>query len=97
LNASRAARLHDRLVVRRIESATGGGEVRGPGTGKGRPWKGRVVAIGDAKSPAPATPPVLDVKVGDTVLFGRNTGIEVMVSGEDLLILPEHEFLVVLG
>jgi chaperonin GroES len=97
LTASLAGRLHDRLVVRRIEAAPGVGEVRVPGAGKGRPWMGRVVAVGDAKGPAPATPPVLDVKVGDTVLFGRNSGIEVMVSGEDLLILPEHEFLVVLA
>jgi chaperonin GroES len=94
--SARATRLHDRLLVRRIEAGAGGGEVRVPGTGKGRPWKGRVVAVGDDEVPVPATPPALDVKVGDTVLFGRNSGIEIRVSGEDLLILPEHEFLVVL-
>jgi chaperonin GroES len=94
--SARVTRLHDRLLVRRIEAGASGGEVRMPGRGKGRPWRGRVVAVGDGKDPVRAPPPALDVKVGDTVLFGRNSGIEVKVSGEDLLILPEHEFLVVL-
>jgi chaperonin GroES len=92
-----AATLHDRLLVRRIEEEKGlGGEILIPSTAKGRPWKGEVLAVGSDERPRAGTGGSLDVKVGDTVLFGRYSGIEVKVDGEDLLVLPEHEFLVVL-
>ena len=87
-------RLHDRLLVRRIkeEAVAGAGVART--TSKPRPWKGEVLAVGD--DAARQGLPALEVKVGDKVLFARHSGIEVKISGEDLLILPAHEFLVVL-
>ena len=89
--------LHDRLLVRRIEQkGTVHGELLIPGTAKRKPWKGEVVAVGKGKDPDDRTTVILDVKVGDKVLFGKYSGIDVKVSGEDLLILPEDEFLVVL-
>lgn len=89
--------LHDRLLVRRIEEkGTVSGELLIPGTAKRRPWKGEVLAVGRDKDPADRPTVVLDVKVGDKVLFGKYSGIDVKVSGEDLLILAEDEFLVVL-
>jgi chaperonin GroES len=91
--------LHDRLLVRRIqdqEKETANGKLLIPDTAKRKPWKGEVLAVGSDKDPEVGTKHALDVKVGDKVLFGRHSGIEVKVSGEDLLILPEHEFLVVL-
>ena len=89
--------LHDRLLVRRIrEKKTANGKTLIPDTAKRKPWKGEVLAVGNDKDPEDGTKHAFDVKIGDKVLFGRYSGIEVKISGEDLLILPEHEFLVVL-
>jgi len=88
--------LHDRLLVRRIEekeTASRGALV--PETAKRKPWKGEVVAVGNGKK-RDDTSKVLDVKVGDKILFGKYAGTGVKISGEDLVILPEDEFLVVL-
>jgi chaperonin GroES len=88
--------LHDRLLVRRLEeeAAAEGSVVHS--ASKRRPWKGEVLAIGDDADGQGQTQPALEVQVGDKVLFAQHSGIEVKVSGEDLLILPAHEFLVVL-
>lgn len=89
--------LHDRLLVRRIEERrTVDGERLISGAAKRKPWKGVVLAVGNGNDPDDRTNVVLDVKVGDRVLFGKHSGIDVQISGEDLLILPEDEFLVVL-
>lgn len=89
--------LHDRLLVRRIEERrTVNGERLISGAAKRKPWKGEVLAVGKGKDPADRPNVVLDVKVGDKVLFAKYSGIDVRISGEDLLILPEDEFLVVL-
>jgi chaperonin GroES len=65
-------------------------------TAKRKPWKGEVLAVIEGKDPDEGTKVIVDVKVGDKVLFGKCSGIDVKVGGEDLLILPEDEFLVVL-
>ncbi len=97
MTSTLAAPLHERLLVRRIEEGERvDGETLIPQTAKGRPWKGEVVAVGDDKAPRGGTRGALLVRVGDKILFGRQSGIEVTIRGEDLLILPEHAFLVVL-
>jgi chaperonin GroES len=89
--------LHERLLVRRIkEKGTANAEILIPDRGKRKPWKGEVVRVGNGKDTDGEADVVLKVKVGDKVLFGKDSGIEVTIGGEDLLILPENEYLVVL-
>ena len=90
--------LHDRLLIRRIKEGESVDEgILVPQTAKSRPWKGEVVAVGSDEGPRAGTGGAPDVKVGDRVLFGRHSGIEVTIRGEDLLILPKHAYLVVLS
>jgi chaperonin GroES len=89
-----AAPLHERLLVRRLQESDG--DFLTPETAKRKPWKGVVLAVGNDKDARGATGGALHVKVGDKVLFGRLSGIEVKIDGEDLLVLPENVFLVVL-
>ena len=87
--------LHERLLVRRIkEKGTAKPEILIPDRGKRKPWKGEVVRVGNGKDDEVDV--VLKVKVGDKVLFGKESGIDVTIGGEELLILPENEYLVVL-
>ena len=89
--------LHERLLVRRIkEKGTANAEILIPDRGKRKPWKGEVVRVGNGKDTDSEAEVVLKVKVGDKVLFGKESGIDVTIGGEDLLILPENEYLVVL-
>jgi chaperonin GroES len=89
--------LHDRLVVRRIEeTGTAKGRPGMPAAAKEKPQKGEVLAVGNGKYAYDGTNAVLDVKVGDKILFGKRSGINVRIGGENVLILPEDEFLVVL-
>jgi chaperonin GroES len=89
--------LHERLVVRRIEeNGTAEVEILIPDRGKRKPWKGEVLSVGSGKDVGHVGQVVLDVRVGDTVLFGKESGIDVTIGGEELLILPENEFLVIL-
>ncbi len=86
--------LHDRVVVRRItaEEKTAGGIII-PDTAKEKPQEGEVVAAGaGARNEAGALVP-LDVKAGDRVLFGKWSGTEVKINGEDLLIMKESDIL----
>ncbi len=90
--------LHDRLMVRRIEekeSAKGGIII--PDTAKEKPQEGEVLAVGNGKILDNGTKRALDVKVGNKILFGKYTGTEIKVDGEDVLILREDEVLAVLG
>ena len=89
--------LHDRLVVRRIEEgATTSGSIIIPDTAKEKPQRGEVLAVGNGKVLENGTKVPLDVRVGDTVLFGKYTGTEIKIEGEDVLILREEEVLAVL-
>ncbi|WP_230533293.1 co-chaperone GroES [Microvirga roseola] len=86
--------LHDRVVVKRIdaEEKTAGGIII-PDTAKEKPQQGEVIAVGPgARNEAGQIVP-LDVKVGDTVLFGKWSGTEVKIGGEDLLIMKESDIM----
>lgn len=86
--------LHDRVIVRRIEE---GEQVRGgiiiPDTAKEKPQEGEVVAAGEGKYKEDGTRQALDVKTGDRVLFGKYSGSEIKIDGEELLIMREDEIL----
>ena len=89
--------LHDRVIVRRIEE---GEQVRGgiiiPDTAKEKPQEGEVIAAGEGKYKDDGTRQALDVKVGDRVLFGKYSGSEIKIDGDEFLIMREDEILGVL-
>ena len=89
--------LHDRVVVRRLdeEERTAGGIII-PDSAKEKPSQGEIIAVGDgARNEQGAVTP-LDVKPGDRVLFGKWSGTEVKIDGEDLLIMKESDIMGVL-
>jgi len=89
--------LHDRVIVKRIEE---GEQIRGgiiiPDTAKEKPQEGEVVAAGEGKYKEDGTRQPLDVKAGDRVLFGKYSGSEIKIDGEEFLIMREDEILGVL-
>jgi len=89
--------LHDRVLVRRIEEdeKTSGGIII-PDTAKEKPMQGEVLAVGPGSRKESGEIIPLDVRVGDHVLFGKWSGTEVRIDGEDLLILKESDILGVL-
>jgi chaperonin GroES len=89
--------LHDRVVVRRIEEndRTKGGIII-PDTAKEKPQQGEIVAVGPGAPDEKGHVQPLDVKAGDRVLFGKWSGTEVKIDGEDLLIMKESDILGVL-
>ena len=90
--------LHDRLMVRRIEEKqTAKGGIIIPDTAKEKPQEGEVIAVGNGKLLDNGTKIALDVKVGDKILFGKYTGTEIKIDGEDVLILREDEVLAILA
>jgi len=86
--------LHDRVVVRRIEAQekTSGGIII-PDTAKEKPQEGEVVAVGPGARDDKGTLVQLSVKAGDRILFGKWSGTEVKIDGEDLLIMKESDIL----
>jgi chaperonin GroES len=90
--------LQDRVIVRRIESEqkTSGGIII-PDTAQEKPQEGEVVAVGSGAREESGKIIKLDVKKGDRVLFGKWSGTEVKVEGEDLLIMKESDIMGVLG
>ena len=86
--------LHDRVVVRRIEAEekTPGGIII-PDTAKEKPQEGEVVAVGPGARAEDGTIAALDVKAGDRILFGKWSGTEVRIDGEELLIMKESDIL----
>eukprot|EP01037_Dinobryon_pediforme_P001578 gene1578-1605_t len=90
--------LHDRVLVRRVEAEekTAGGIII-PDSAKEKPAEGEVVAIGSGARAENGTITPMDVKVGDRVLFGKWSGTEVKVAGEDLLIMKESDILGIVG
>jgi len=86
--------LHDRVVVRRIESEekTNGGIII-PETAKEKPQEGEVVAVGPGARNEQGELVPLELKAGDHVLFGKWSGTEVKIDGEDLLIMKESDVL----
>lgn len=89
--------LHDRVVVRRIEenTKTAGGIII-PDTATEKPQQGEVIAVGAGARAEDGKLIALDVKVGDTVIFGKWSGTEVKIDGEDLLIMKESDIMGVL-
>ena len=86
--------LHDRIIVERIEE--GEQQVGGiiiPDTAKEKPQQGKIIAAGNGKVKDDGTVTPLDVKTGDTVLFGKYSGQEIKLDGEEFLIMREDEIL----
>src|SRR5215510_2337255 len=90
--------LHDRIIVQRIEE--GEQKIGGiiiPDSAKEKPQQGKVFAVGAGKVKDDGTRQPLDVKDGDTILFGKYSGQEIKIDGEDYLIMREDEVLAVLA
>ncbi|MBO1325971.1 co-chaperone GroES [Acetobacter sp. TBRC 12305] len=90
--------LHDRVVVRRLEGEqkTAGGIII-PDTAKEKPMEGEVVAVGPGARNEQGQVVALDVKAGDRILFGKWSGTEVKIDGEELLIMKESDILGVIS
>ena len=90
--------LHDRVVVRRVESEekTKGGIII-PDTAKEKPQEGEIVAVGSGVRDDSGKIVPLDVKAGDRILFGKWSGTEVKLDGEDLLIMKEADIMGIIG
>ncbi len=86
--------LHDRVVVRRLtaEEKTAGGIII-PDTAKEKPMEGEVIAVGPGARNEQGALVALDVKAGDKILFGKWSGTEVKLNGEDLLIMKESDIM----
>jgi chaperonin GroES len=90
--------LHDRLLVRRIEEKeTVKGGIIIPDSAKEKPQEGEIIAAGNGKVLENGTKLALDVKAGDKILFGKYSGTEIKIDGEEFLILREDEVLAVVG
>ena len=89
--------LHDRVVVRRVEEdeRTAGGIIV-PDTAKEKPMQGEVVAVGPGARNEKGEIVALDVKAGDRVLFGKWSGTEVKMDGEELLIMKESDVMAII-
>jgi chaperonin GroES len=89
--------LHDRILVRRIEeSDTVRGGIIIPDTAKEKPQEGEVISVGKGKSNDEGKVFPLDVKKGDRILFGKYSGTEIRIDGEEYLIMREEEVLGIL-
>ena len=90
--------LHDRVLVRRIEAEekTAGGIII-PDTAKEKPSEGEIVAVGSGTKAEDGKVTPLDVKAGDRVLFGKWSGTEIKLDGEDLLIMKESDIMGIIG
>ena len=90
--------LHDRMLVRRIEEkemARGGIII--PDTAREKPMEGKVLAVGNGRILEDGKKLALDVKVGDKILFGKYSGTEIEIDGEDVVIVREDEVLAIMG
>ena len=89
--------LHDRVVIRRTEEErTSPGGIVIPDTAAEKPIRGEVVVVGNGKILDSGEVRALDLKVGDQVLFGKYSGTEVKVEGEDLLVMREDDVMAVI-
>jgi chaperonin GroES len=86
--------LHDRVVIRRMEEErTSAGGIVIPDSATEKPIQGEVLAVGNGKILDSGEARPLDVKVGDRVLFGKYSGTEVKIEGEDLLVMREEDIM----
>jgi len=89
--------LHDRVIVKRLEEErTSPGGIVIPDTAAEKPIQGKIVAVGKGKILEDGQVRPLDVKVGDKVLFGKYSGTEVKVDGEELLVMREEDVMAVI-
>ncbi len=90
--------LHDRILVRRIEEAeTTRGGIIVPDTAKEKPQEGEVISVGKGKINEEGKVRPLDVKEGDRILFGKYSGTEIKLDGEEFIIMREEEVLGILS
>ena len=91
--------LHDRVVIQRLEEdeAKSSGGIIIPDTAKEKPQRGKVVAVGQGAFNDKGDRNKLDVKVGDEVLFGKYSGNDVKIDGQEYLIMRENEILAILA
>ncbi|MEM1104638.1 MAG: co-chaperone GroES [Pseudomonadota bacterium] len=90
--------LHDRVLVRRVEEDTkSAGGIIIPETAQEKPQQGEVIAVGDGAKDDDGDRIAMDVKAGDKILFGKWSGTEVKIDGEELLIMKESDILGVLS
>jgi chaperonin GroES len=90
--------LHDRMLVRRIEEKeTAKGGIIIPDTAKEKPMQGKVLAVGSGRVLENGKKLALDVKVGERILFGKYSGTEIKIDGEEVVIVREDEVLAVMG
>jgi len=90
--------LHDRVLIKRLEEQDEKhGSIIIPDSAKEKPQEGKVIAVGKGKVSEDGKKVPLDVKAGDRVLFGKYSGSEVKLNGEELLIMKEEDVLGILG
>jgi len=96
--ATKFTPLHDRILVRRVEEAeTSRGGIIIPDTAKDKPQEGEVIAVGKGKVEKDGKVIPLELKEGDRILFGKYSGTEIKIDGEELVIMREEEVLGVLS
>jgi chaperonin GroES len=89
--------LHDRVIVKRLEEErTSPGGILIPDTAAEKPVQGKIVAVGKGKILEDGQVRALDVKVGDKILFGKYSGTEVKVDGEELVVMREEDVMAVI-
>ena len=90
--------LHDRIIVKRVEEeTTSAGGIVLPGSATEKPSEGEVLAVGNGKQLDNGEVRALEVKVGDKVLFGKYSGNEVKIDGEELIVMREEDVMGILG
>lgn len=90
--------LHDRIIVKRVEEeTTSAGGIVLPGSATEKPSEGEVLAVGTGKLLDNGEVRALEVKVGDKVLFGKYSGNEVKLDGEELIVMREEDIMGILG
>ena len=89
--------LHDRVIVKRVEEeTTSAGGIVLPGSATEKPSEGEVLAVGNGKQLDNGEVRALEVKVGDKVLFGKYSGNEVKINGEELIVMREEDIMGIL-
>ena len=90
--------LHDRVIVKRVEEeTTSAGGIVLPGSATEKPSEGEVLAIGTGKQMENGSVRALEVKVGDKVLFGKYSGNEVKIDGDEVIVMREEDIMGILG
>ncbi|HIF54850.1 MAG: co-chaperone GroES [Methylococcales bacterium] len=90
--------LHDRVIVKRVEEeTTSAGGIVLPGSATEKPSEGEILAVGNGKQLDNGEVRALEVKVGDKVLFGKYSGNEVKIDGEELIVMREEDIMGILG